>query len=542
MRGCWTAPAIALAGCLASPPGAVEGVIDAGGGEPDAAPPLPPVPIELIGDLVTYDCNEVNQDARIAFDRSGGGRHATTVATSPRPDGRYGAAWTMSGGATRPHTARDGALGPGADGLTIEAFVWLETGSQVASIASDYDPAADPPVTFDLQVDNESRMAFATDDLGTENVIFSTELVIPIQTWTHLAVSWDRTTVAFYVDGALVSALPFARTPNAVVDDRFVHFGGRSGGTLLLDGGLDEIKISSYAKSADQIAASMDLDSAELAGRCGDRLVEPTEVCDGQDLCCNDACEPVADDAMCTAAGGSCSGGGCKLGPSPRVASGLVAFYTFADSAGGVVSDEAGAGPPAHLSIVAGSAVQAEGFLRLSEGALLRADATDKIADRCTVSQQLTVEAWVAPADAVQAGPARVATYSNGPLMRNFMLAQSGSMWVARALTEGSDENGTPMIGSGDGDVRAEALTHVVLTVAGEERRLYLDGRLRSVGLMPGDFAGGGWNPDFPLVVGNEDDGSRAWSGDVHLLAVYDRALSEVEVAINFAAGADPES
>ena len=140
-----------------------------------------------------------------------------------------------------------------------------------------------------------------------------------------------------------------------------------------------------------------------------------------------------------------------------------------------------------------------------------------------------------------QAGPARIATNSNGPNQRNFMIAHAGRQWVARVLVEGSDYNGNPLLASADGDVKANVLSHVVLTVAGGERRLYLDGRLRSVGFVPGNFADAAWNPDFPLVVGNEDGGERPWDGDIHLLAVYDRALSELEVAENFAAGADPE-
>jgi VanZ family protein len=38
------------------------------------------------------------------------------------------------------------------------------------------------------------------------------------------------------------------------------------------------------------------------------------------------------------------------------------------------------------------------------------------------------------------------------------------------------------------------------------------------------------WDLSYPLLVGNERDGDRAWEGEVRYLAVYDRSLSPIEV------------
>jgi hypothetical protein len=51
------------------------------------------------------------------------------------------------------------------------------------------------------------------------------------------------------------------------------------------------------------------------------------------------------------------------------------------------------------------------------------------------------------------------------------------------------------------------------------------------------------WNDTWRLGLANElswpsDD--RGWLGNMHLVAVYDRALSDQEIATNFAAGANP--
>jgi hypothetical protein len=49
-----------------------------------------------------------------------------------------------------------------------------------------------------------------------------------------------------------------------------------------------------------------------------------------------------------------------------------------------------------------------------------------------------------------------------------------------------------------------------------------------------------GWAPDYQLLVGDEEGGGRAWKGSIHLLAIYNRALDDLEVATNYAAGPEP--
>jgi hypothetical protein len=43
-----------------------------------------------------------------------------------------------------------------------------------------------------------------------------------------------------------------------------------------------------------------------------------------------------------------------------------------------------------------------------------------------------------------------------------------------------------------------------------------------------------------PLVLANEPGGARLWLGELHLVAIYDRALTAAEVNSNFMAGAHP--
>jgi VanZ family protein len=48
---------------------------------------------------------------------------------------------------------------------------------------------------------------------------------------------------------------------------------------------------------------------------------------------------------------------------------------------------------------------------------------------------------------------------------------------------------------------------------------------------LTGSTAVRDWNPDYPLVLGNEPQGDRAWRGSISHLFFYDRALSKDEVS-----------
>ena len=47
------------------------------------------------------------------------------------------------------------------------------------------------------------------------------------------------------------------------------------------------------------------------------------------------------------------------------------------------------------------------------------------------------------------------------------------------------------------------------------------------------------WAEAVQFILGADADGSDSWRGTYHLVAIYCRALDELEVARNFAAGAD---
>jgi hypothetical protein len=84
--------------------------------------------------------------------------------------------------------------------------------------------------------------------------------------------------------------------------------------------------------------------------------------------------------------------------------------------------------------------------------------------------------------------------------------------------------------------VLAATLTHVVYTRdASGQATIYLDGLPVSGEQTDGSLDS--WDSGYRLLLGNEASGDRPWLGELYLVAIYDRALSEAEVTQNFGAG-----
>ncbi len=146
-----------------------------------------------------------------------------------------------------------------------------------------------------------------------------------------------------------------------------------------------------------------------------------------------------------------------------------------------------------------------------------------------------SLEAWLTPAKAKQAGPARIVTLSLDSGRRNFTLGHDGTGYEVRLRTTKTDANGLPSLRSPGGSAKAER-THVVYTFGGDgAARLYVNGRRVAERSIGGDLSN--WDDSFRLGLGDELTGDRAWDGRLHFVALYSRALDEATVLRNFDSG-----
>jgi hypothetical protein len=226
-----------------------------------------------------------------------------------------------------------------------------------------------------------------------------------------------------------------------------------------------------------------------------------------------------------------------------RVSAGQQVLYTFEEGSGTTIQDVSGVGAPLDLTVGDESAVSwVSGGLAVNGSTVIAsAGAASKVIEAGRGSNEITIEAWVKPDNVSQDGPARIVTLSSDLQNRNFTLGQGlwgskpSDLYDVRLRTTAVNKNGTPSVSTAAGTLQTES-THVVYTRNGAgEARIYLDGVEQASGSVGGDFSN--WDVSYRLGLANELTGDRPWLGELHLVAIYDRALSGAEVSQNFEAG-----
>ena len=225
-----------------------------------------------------------------------------------------------------------------------------------------------------------------------------------------------------------------------------------------------------------------------------------------------------------------------------RSGDGLVVLYDFRLAKGSIVKDRSGVGKPLDLKIENPKNVRrTKGTLEVRGKTLIRSDKpAAKVFNAVRRSGEITIEAWVRPANAKQDGPARMVTLSGGSSERNFTLGQEGDKVDVRLRTTKTSGNGIPSLNS-PGRSLAPRLTHIVYTRnRGGRARLFLNGKQQAEKRVPGAMAN--WNGKYRLALANEFSSERPWLGTFHLVAIYSRDLSVGEVAQHFKAGVNARS
>jgi len=236
--------------------------------------------------------------------------------------------------------------------------------------------------------------------------------------------------------------------------------------------------------------------------------------------------------------------------PIARVTDGLLVLYEFTIGSGDIVEDLSGTDPAMPLSVqpVGGSPSWVAGGLHFDGGGIAAVQgSSSKVRLGLQATNTLSVEAWVTPSELSQEGPSRIVTFSLDSTERSFTLGHGGvtenpdtmlgfgESFVARLQTTDSmGTNGTPGLVT-ESLVELEPM-HVVMTHDEDsEFSVWVDGELVASEARTGTFDN--WSTEHVLGVGNEISLNRPYFGTVHLVAVYDRALSQSEIQQNHAAG-----
>lgn len=241
------------------------------------------------------------------------------------------------------------------------------------------------------------------------------------------------------------------------------------------------------------------------------------------------------DGATIVDGGGDATTDGPTTPSRGRVTDGLIALYELEENGGTLAKDTSGVAPALDLDVPPAVKWIPKALDFDVAAHVKSASPATKIVQRCGATNAITVEAWFKyvslpdwsriVAISNSAGVGNVAMTSN-PLTVGFDLRTSTLPY--ERTTRDVHDAGTPT-----------ALVHLVETHdAAGAKRVYLDGVRVIDFVQGGDFST--WDPSYPLSVGNTPALDRPFFGEVHLVAIYDRALTAAEVATNRMAGADP--
>ena len=241
----------------------------------------------------------------------------------------------------------------------------------------------------------------------------------------------------------------------------------------------------------------------------------------------------VNSDALSLFDGTLASGGG-------RFEQNVIAKWEFKTGSGNTAFDTSGVDPALDLTL-SGEYNWVGGYgIQLADGKAQGSTTNSrKLYDLILGSGEFAIEAWVAPANVTQEGPARIVSYSGGRDRRNFTLGQTLYNYDFLLRSENTDINGEPALSTADADEDLQAaLQHVVINYdANNRRRIYVNGE------FTGDDDGteGGnlldWDDSFAFVLGNEVSGDVPWAGIIRMVAVHNRTLEDEEITQNFDAG-----
>jgi hypothetical protein len=201
-------------------------------------------------------------------------------------------------------------------------------------------------------------------------------------------------------------------------------------------------------------------------------------------------------------------------------------------------------------------------YLSVSSGARLLCNPVGtnlEAYDRCVATGEISIEAWVAPENITQDGPARIITMapnnSDDSGEHNFMLGQgmwgdqNKAVFSTRVRTDDDDANGEGPK-TEDDSVLAGVKQHVVLTANdnGDDTmtiRSYLSGVENGTPLTVdrdnnasvSSFFENIWDSNQIISVANSTVTERPWAGKLYAIRIYDKALKAYEVSANYTVG-----
>ena len=183
-------------------------------------------------------------------DASGSGNNGTTANTTWAATGKYGKALSFNGTSSRV-TIADAASLHLTGSMTLEAWV-SRSGNKTGWRDLVY--KGDDNYYLSASSSPNNRPAGGGIMAGSSGEVFGTAR-LPASTWTHLAVTYDGTTIRLYVNGAQVSSL--AKTGNLTTSTNPLTIGSDPIYGQYFQGMIDDVRVYNVALTSAQIQTDM---------------------------------------------------------------------------------------------------------------------------------------------------------------------------------------------------------------------------------------------------------------------------------------------
>ncbi len=228
---------------------AVDAAGNAGAPSPEASATIvaPPAPTGLVA---AYGFEEASGTA--ALDRSGSGNTGTVAGPTRTASGKFGRALSFDGLNDIVNIADSSTLDL-TTGMTLEAWVRPNaTGWRTVLLKERPSGLAYALYgsTDNNRPSTEARTSVTFESRGPA--------ALPAATWSHLAATYDGTTLRLYVNGVQVSSVPRGGVSSLEVGTGALRIGGNTVWGEYFGGLIDEVRIYSRALSAAEIAVDRD--------------------------------------------------------------------------------------------------------------------------------------------------------------------------------------------------------------------------------------------------------------------------------------------
>jgi autotransporter-associated beta strand protein len=212
-------------------------------------------------DVVLMDARAIGQTYYKFNEASGtqatdtwGTNHATLQTTATRDTGRSGSALKLDGTSTSYATLPTGIVSTLND-FTISTWVKMDVKSNWMRVF-DFGTGTSKYMFLSIQAGSANVMRYAIKNGGAEQLV-SFNYTLPLDTWTHFAITQSGNICSMYINGALVATNTAVTIKPSTIGSTNLNYLGKSQyNDPMFRGFIDEFKIFGRALTETEIAAS----------------------------------------------------------------------------------------------------------------------------------------------------------------------------------------------------------------------------------------------------------------------------------------------